>query len=73
LHGHARAELDVRAHGLPEGLVGGHPRNIQCVHVKLNEADTLLLGNPQPAMDTNEVLESQLSSEAIRTHRTTPP
>jgi hypothetical protein len=50
-----------------KGSSAGIPANIQCVHVKLNEADTLLIGNPQPAMNTNEVLESQLSSEAIRT------
>jgi len=56
----------VLADGRAERLVVRHPRLVERGQVELDEALALRLGDPQPAVDVDEVLEAELAREAVR-------
>src|ERR1700722_19598925 len=66
LHGHAGAELGVRAQRLPERRIGGEPGSVRGGHVELDEPLALRLGDPQPAVHVDQVREAQLPGEVVR-------
>jgi hypothetical protein len=66
LHRDLRAELDVGADGLAERLVIGHVGLVERRHVQLDEPAALLLGDLEIAVDCDEMVEAQLTAEAVR-------
>jgi len=61
LHRHPGAELDVLAHGLAKLRLGGHLSCVPRRHVELDEPLALLLGDPQAAVNRDEVPEAELA------------
>jgi len=67
LLGDSRAELEVRAHCLPERIVAGQARLIERLQVAGDEALALLVGDLQMAMNVDDVLEARPLSETVGT------
>jgi hypothetical protein len=65
LLGDTRAELEVSAHRLPEGLVAGQACLVEPLQVHTHEAVALLVGDLQVAVDVDDVLEAQPLGEAV--------
>lgn len=66
LHGHMRAELDVRAQCFPERRIAGQPGCIRGGHVQLHEPLPLLLSDLQAPVHLDQMGEAQLAGEAVR-------
>src|SRR5262245_60596007 len=62
----ARAELDVRAQGLPERRIVWQARVVDGLHVERDEAFTLLVRDPEPAVYIDHVLKTKLAREPVR-------
>ena len=65
LHRDLGAELDVLAHRLAERRSGGMPAVVERGHVQLDEAPALRLIDVQPAVDVDQVPESELARETV--------
>jgi hypothetical protein len=65
LLGGALTELDMRPDGLPEWLVVGQARLVERLHVERHESLQLLVGDFQVTMHVDDVLNAELTCEAI--------
>jgi hypothetical protein len=55
----------VLEYGLAEGFVSGHVGLVECLEVQLHKTCPLRLGDPQVAVDVDEMGEAELPAEAI--------
>jgi hypothetical protein len=65
LHGHLRAELQMGSDRFSKRFVFGHVCCIEGRQVQVDESAALLLGDRQPAVDIDEMGESELSGEPV--------
>jgi hypothetical protein len=65
LLGDARAELDVRAHGIAERLVVGETGFVERLQVQRCELMPLLVADREMTMHLDQMLEAQLAGEAV--------
>ena len=61
----ARAELDVLADRVAERRIVRQPGGVERRHVELDEPRPLLLGDPEAAVDGDQVREPQLAREPV--------
>ena len=67
LHRHLRTEFNVRSECLTELLIIRKTRSIERCHVELNKSLSLLFCNAQMSVNIDQMSESELSSETVRT------
>ena len=67
LHRHLRPEFHVLAHGFAKFGIGGHGGDVEGSQVQLDEPLALFFGDMETPVHIDEMLETQLPAEAVRT------